>query len=829
MGKSCLTRRHCFPALLAFCVLPKLLTGQEAVGGVSRFELDRGWTRIQSSVRASTPLSDQGRRAAVIGRETGSFEVWTWPVRLVQDMRLAFQPVGSAELFEGSTVARSVVRRPEGFTIVYSHPGFTVRQHVFVPLNEPGAIVLLDVQSDRPLDVLVRLSPDADFTAPARFASASIRWQDHQNRFLLSRGGSRPYSGLIGSPFAVNGRAEPVQGAPLLPSAFTLRFDSATARHDFIPILVAGGAASDSVAAVYDRLLERAAEYWREKVSHYRRLHEDRLSIGSPDSLLNDAFEWAKISLDRQLACDPALGCGLRAGFGWYFGADAVLNTFALDGLGQYAIVRNALEFFARIQRVDGSIPYGIAYAAAGLPGLAGTLHTFLEAAATPWWLLAVYEHWLATGDTRLLRELWPNITRAFAWSAGRDTDGDGLIEIPLAGVGAMVPSGFGADLRSDVFHTGAWAAAMRGTAEMARRVDDYQLAARADSIFQVAQQSLENFRGDSADSLSSGVLPSGMDAMRGASVVKPRLDAGIWPATALAFGLLDDVRARRVLREVGSSTTAAWLPRAGSGTNIFQPFRQNSHATDRPFAALAHYRYHRGWAGYLAIRELANGSASMATPLLRGLIGFSADVPNRAISLEPHLPAQWDSLAVSGLRLGSSKLDAVIRRQPGQYSMELRRTGGTGSVFLRAAPALPLGARVQRIMVDDRDVPVQAEESLHDVHATVELSFAEEATITIEYDDGVEIVTPAERARTGEEPALKVLDFTRGTRAGEYVIEVEGVRDRLYRLELRANQRLAAATGARITSQNDGRVVLSVRIPAGPGMFGRHVIRVRG
>jgi len=43
-------------------------------------------------------------------------------------------------------------------------------------------------------------------------------------------------------------------------------------------------------------------------------LQKEFLSIQTPDKMLNQAFEWAKVAVDKAFVCNPQLGCGLVAG-----------------------------------------------------------------------------------------------------------------------------------------------------------------------------------------------------------------------------------------------------------------------------------------------------------------------------------------------------------------------------------------------------------------------------------------------------------------------------------------------------------------------------------
>ena len=150
------------------------------------------------------------------------------------------------------------------------------------------------------------------------------------------------------------------------------------------------------------------------------------------------------MNLDESLVCNPDLGCGLvagyglsgaasdRPGFGWFFGGDASINSFAMSGAGQSALVRDgALRFFAKYQRADGKITHEISQGAGHVDWFSYP-YPYYHGDTTPFWILAFGEYWRQTGDTALVRELWPNLKRAFEWSRETDKNGDGLMENPV-------------------------------------------------------------------------------------------------------------------------------------------------------------------------------------------------------------------------------------------------------------------------------------------------------------------------------------------------------------------------------------------------------------
>jgi glycogen debranching enzyme len=89
--------------------------------------------------------------------------------------------------------------------------------------------------------------------------------------------------------------------------------------------------------------------------------------IDSPDDELDLALEWGKVALDKGFVCNPRLGCGLiaglgpsgrseRPGFGWFFGGDAFINSWAMTAYGDFETVRESLRFLSKRQRADGKM-----------------------------------------------------------------------------------------------------------------------------------------------------------------------------------------------------------------------------------------------------------------------------------------------------------------------------------------------------------------------------------------------------------------------------------------------------------------------------------------
>ncbi|HET6896900.1 MAG TPA: hypothetical protein VFK70_01065, partial [Vicinamibacteria bacterium] len=134
-----------------FCLVPSLGAAAPAPAAVPRFELPRSGLELARHTESGKFFDVVGRRSAVFGYENRALEAWVYPLKLVDDFKLSFQLQGYPLEIDGAQIATGISVRPESTTFTYSHAGFTVRQTVFAPMDEPGVVMLLDVQSVLPL------------------------------------------------------------------------------------------------------------------------------------------------------------------------------------------------------------------------------------------------------------------------------------------------------------------------------------------------------------------------------------------------------------------------------------------------------------------------------------------------------------------------------------------------------------------------------------------------------------------------------------------------------------------------------------------------------
>lgn len=806
---------------------------------------------LSGDARPHQYLGIVGRRAAWLGEETGAAELWVHPFKLADHFELAFRIPDYVEPIRGADVARTVEVRPELTTITYTHATFTVREHILAPLNEPGLLVLLDVQAIRPLEVIASFQMVFQYAWPGAFGGQYTYWDDDLKAFVLSES-RRQNNGIIGSPWASVASSHPAHALPDAPNTFVIPVDTARVGREFVPIAIAAGTMPrDSVLALYRRLITGARRYYQERRAYDSTLLAETATLESPDRRLNLALQWSKVDLDEQQVCNPDLGCGLvagwgpsgkstRPGFGWFFGGDAAINSFAMDGTGQWAPIAQGLRFLAQYQRADGKIPHEISQSAGRIPWFTDFPYAYYHADTTPFWLVAVWRYWKASGDQPLVRDLWPAIQKAYAWCLTTETDGDGIIENTTGGLGAIEVGELGEGMHQDVYLASVWIQSLRAMAELARVMGADSLAGSAAALREKALNTLnEKYWREGEGYYAFGILRSG----------RTNDNLTMWPATAQSFGLLQPERAERMMARLASDVISTdWGARPlSSQSSFYDPMHYNNGAVwpfVTGFVSWGQYNARRPWSGYPLIDalsqmtfdwsrgrhpELLSGAfyrpldtavphqffatSMLLSPVISGLLGWDPDAAQARARLAPQLPPGWDRVTVRHLRVGASDLTAEIARAAGHVTVTL---SASAPLTLDFVQSLPAGARNARALLDGKPASAHAESGVHDATLAVQVrAGAQPQKLEFTWAGGLEVEPPLASLSPGQpSTGLRVLDF-RPTGAG-WTLVVEGTALRRYDVRL-VGERPSTVEGAELAGRDGDVTTLAVTFSAGP------------
>src|SRR5215472_19151237 len=83
-------------------------------------------------------LASVGKKAGLLGNESGAVEAWVYPLKILRDLRLTIHTAGRD--LPAESLVRTVIAHPESTTLVYASDTFSIRETFFAPVNQPGAI-----------------------------------------------------------------------------------------------------------------------------------------------------------------------------------------------------------------------------------------------------------------------------------------------------------------------------------------------------------------------------------------------------------------------------------------------------------------------------------------------------------------------------------------------------------------------------------------------------------------------------------------------------------------------------------------------------------------
>ncbi|MGA8743768.1 MAG: hypothetical protein WB561_21425 [Terracidiphilus sp.] len=690
---------------------------------------------IRAHSETEKPFTVAGERGVVLGQQNGTFEAWVLPVKLLSHLTIEADIEGYTVPIDVNQQAAEIEVRPDRTVITYSHVGFTVRQIMFSPNGAPtgtGPVVLYEFDCLHPTEFVFRFTPELRWMWPERNEGVpGVEWVSPDAHAPSAAGGfyvlHADYPDLAGAitiPGAQPGILAPYQERPQVhPVEFHLHIDPARDHGRLFPLLMAAGmnkeaATVAALAATLAKLNDSIASVYEAHADSYKKLLANATSIQTPDRALNEAFQWAVISIEqlktKALPNDEtALVAGYfasadsaRPGFGWFFGRDALYTLFAVNGYGDFSLSKSELEFLIKRQREDGKIMHEYSQTA---PFIDWRQFPYMYAAAdsTPLFLLAVADYVKSSGDVDFLKTHRDAIEKAWAFETdpAHDTDHDGIYD-NSQGTG-WVESWPGGMPHQEIYLALLDQQASSAMAYIARQLKDSVKAEAAEKR---------------AGSVAKTINAEYYDAQKHCYAFSRNMDGSL-DRTSTVYPTLawwDPAGEKSILAQpegclsqfAGATLNTDWGLRDVADTEPIYDGMSYHQGSVWPlftgWAALAEYRANQPLAGYQilmenvnltkaqdlgAVTELLSGdffvpfgrstshqlwsSAMVITPILRGLFGISIDAQTKTITVNPHLPAEWDRAEVTDISLRETKTSLYFERKTNQLEIYMSPTEG--------------------------------------------------------------------------------------------------------------------------------------------------------
>jgi glycogen debranching enzyme len=669
---------------------------------------------IQAHTEMLKPFTVAGERGVILGQQDGTFEAWVLPVKLLSHLTIEAEVEGYSVPIDVNQQAAEIEVRPDRTVITYAHIAFTVRQIMFSPDEASagtGPMVLFEFDCLHPTDFTLRFAPELRWMWPERNEGVPgaewVRGPGGVGGYYVLHSDYPDLAGAVTIPGARPGILAPYQERPQVhPVELKLHIDPARDHGRLFPLLMAAGmtpaaARTPALGAALAQLNDSIAASYQAHAERYRKLLASATTIETPDKALNEAFQWAVVSIEQlrakvQGTDETALVAGYyasgdsaRPGFGWFFGRDSLYTLYAVNGYGDFALSKAELEFLIRRQRADGKIMHEYSQTAAAIDWQAFP-YMYAAADSTPLFLLAVEDYVRASGDTGFLKTNRDAIEKAWAFETdpAHDTDHDGIYD-NSQGTG-WVESWPGGMPHQEIYLALLDEQASGAMAGIEKLLGDSPKAAsaqqRADKIAKIIES---EYYDPEKSCYAFSHNPDGSQDRT--STVYPAL---AWWSDKSVSGSIGLTHSEGCLQQLAAHTlNTDWgLRDVANDEKIYDGMSYHQGSVWPLFtgwAALAEYRGGQPLAGYQILMENANltraqdlgavtellsgdfyvpfgrstshqlwSSAMVITPTLRGLFGISIDAQTKTITVDPHLPADWRHAEVKNLRVGNSIVD---------------------------------------------------------------------------------------------------------------------------------------------------------------------------
>jgi glycogen debranching enzyme len=724
----------------------------QPLSSIPSIPFDTSGPVIRANAQPQKPFTVAGERGVILGQQDGTFEAWVLPVKLLSHFTIEADMHDYPVPIDVNQHAAAIEVRPDRTIITYSHVGFTVRQIMFSPAAQ-GPIILYQFDCLRPTDFTFRFTPELKWMWPERNEGVpGVEWDARAGLYIL-HSDYPDLAAAITIPGAEPGILAPYQERPQVhPVELKLRIDPTRDRGRLFPLLMTAGtnsaaASTNALVASIEKLNAAIPAAYQSHAESYKKLLANTVSIETPDQSLNEAFQWAVISIEQlktkvfqpgpvtghdfsransagtsngalapaESPEETALVAGYfasadsaRPGFGWFFGRDSLYTLYAVDGFGDFQLTRDELNFLIRRQRDDGKIMHEYSQTAPAIDWWPAFPYMYAAADSTPLFLMAVADYVRGSGDTAFLTTHRDAIEKAWAFETdpAHDTDHDGIYdnsqgtgwveswpggmphqEIYLALLDQQASTAF--SYIEDQLHDSAKAASARSRAT--------KIAATINSEYYDQQKGCYAFATN-----PPGITLEGLPAGQTSPNTPIDRTTTVYPAIAWwdpqqTAPILD--HPEPCLKQfIGSAINTDWGTRDVANTEKYYDGMSYHQGSVWPlftgWAALAEYRANQPLAGYQLLKENANltdaqdlgavtellsgdffvpfgrstshqlwSSAMVITPTLRGLFGINIDAASKTITVNPHLPADWNKAAVRDIQVPGGSFDLTFER----------------------------------------------------------------------------------------------------------------------------------------------------------------------
>jgi glycogen debranching enzyme len=785
-------------------------------------------------------------RAALLGNETGNLEAWVYPLKILRNFHINILTEGRS--LPGNSLARTLNVRPESATILYSGDTFSIRETLFVPVREPGAVITFQIRTVQPLELEAVFERDFQLEWPGAVGGSYINWDPALHAFYFGEEQKR-YAALVGSPAIAGYHVEYLTNySASRESSFQLG-RTANGTETKVIVFAASIEGPADAQSTYHRLLTSYPDLLKDSAAYYRNYLAQTVTLTLPDQRLEQAYDWSRVSMAQGMVNNPFLGTGLvagyrtsgdyeRPGYAWFFGRDALWTALALNASGDFADTRVALDFLGKYQRADGKIEHEISQAASLVDWFKNYVYAYASADATPLYIIALDDYVTHSGDVAFAKDKWESVWKAYQFLLST-YDAQGFPRNFGIGHG-WIEGGPLLPVKQELYQVALATEAQRALSNLA------SLLGKND----VRQQLAQAFDRERAALNQAFWSPEKKTFAYALDQDSKRLEvASVLAAVPMWFELLDLDKAEATIDQLADyDHQADWGMRIISSKEPrYNPGGYHFGAVWPLFtgwASVGEYRYHRALPAYSNLRanalmafdgslghvtEVLSGdyyqqlstssphqiwsAAMVVSPMLRGMLGLKQDAISHTLTFAPEVPANWTFFRVENLRVGDLTMGLSYRKTLEEIALEIRGSGA-GQCVLEFAPGLSLRAKVEGAELNGHRIQFHPEANSVDQHARVSVPVLQGTnTVRILTRNDFGLAVASEMPLLGNTSrGLRVRSENWNARRDRLELQVSGIAGAEYDVAVWNPGQIASVEGAELRKSES---VLHVKLPA--------------
>lgn len=711
----------------------------------------------------ASPFVTAGDRVYMIGHQDGSFPdlgwhvsgemagIWNHPIKLMDGFDATLQ-LASGETFclnKADQFVNYPMANRHHFT--WTGQSFEVDRTQFVPDNTEGMLIEFRITNKSDENKTITFSFTGQSDLRPTWLGERTNMTDAEDEFTFdenlgaakAKDKNNPWFVMFGSNSTPQGYSNKNAECTVQPkgsgkSATLIYQVNVAARSEVtIPVFIAGSYHSEeAMYATYSKLQNKGNELLEAKSNRYQAIR-NTAKVSLPDKSVEEMYEWLKYNVDWLKRNVPEQGIGLTAGlpdYPWWFGADAAYSLQGVLATGNHELAKNTIRLLHKIsQRTNknGRIIHEVS--------TNGSVYNPGNVNETPQFVTLVAQYFAWTGDTALVRELYPDLKKGLAWVLDeRDPDhnhypnGSGMMEIP--GLESELEMIDVASYTQQALESGAILARTVGDNATAIQyqnlADELKTSINRDWWIE-AENSFGDFRGTAkealeivdaalirSDSLGKAWAAAELNQTKRrlksypVSQIKPHVVYHNWVVnTPLETGVADAAKAKAALQQAklyenpfGLYVTG--IDRTDEPDSVVLKSRKKTFSYTGAVMTLptgvlavsaAKYGHPDAALGYIVKLSRSFSYAlpgsmyevspdfgmitqawniyGVAVPIVNHFFGIQPAANEKRIFISPNLPKQWNSAEIKNVKAGDNEFSLAISLKPPMKEYRIEQT----------------------------------------------------------------------------------------------------------------------------------------------------------